>query len=107
MVLKILIIIVLGWLLFEVVEHAIVPLVWIVMKKNRRPKTGEEGMIGEVGEVREWSGGEGRVFVHGELWKAESEAPLSVGDKVVVQSVQKSLTLIVEPQPESGGLVKA
>ena len=107
MALKILIIIVLGWLLFEVVEHAVVPLVWLVMKKNRRPKTGEEGMIGEVGEVREWSGAEGRIFVHGELWKAESAAQLSVGDKVIVQSVQQGLTLIVEPQQKSGGLVKA
>ena len=98
MLLKILIIVVLGWLFFEVVEHAVVPLVWLVMKKNRRPKTGAEGMIGEVGEVREWSGGKGRIFVHGELWNAESEAPLSVGDKVVVLSVQQGLTLIVEPQ---------
>ncbi len=97
MVLKILIIIVLGWLLFEVVEHAVVPLVWLVMKKNRRPKTGAEGMIGEIGEVREWSGGAGRIFVHGELWKAESAVLLSVGDKVVVQSVQQGLALIVEP----------
>jgi membrane-bound serine protease (ClpP class) len=101
MVLKILIIIVLGWLLFEIVEHAVVPLVWLVMKKNRRPKTGAEGMIGEIGEVREWSGGEGRVFVHGELWKAESGAPLSVGDKVVVLRVQQGLTLIVGPQQKT------
>ena len=102
MILKILIIIVLGWMLFEVVEHAVVPLVWLVMKKDRRPKTGTEGMIGEIGEVREWSGGAGRIFVHGELWNAQSGAPLSAGDKVVVQSVQQGLTLVVEPQPKSG-----
>ncbi len=100
MVLKILITIVLGWLLFEFVEHAVVPLVWLAMKKNRRPKTGASGMIGEAGEVKEWSEGEGRIFVHGELWQATSEAPVSAGDKVVVQSVQ-GLTLIVEPQQES------
>ena len=98
MVLKILIIVVLGWLLFELVEHAVVPLVWLAMKKNRKPKTGADGMIGEIGEVREWSGGAGRIFVHGELWKAESGTTLSVGDKVIVQNVQQGLTMIVEPQ---------
>ena len=100
MVLKILIIIVLGWLLFELVEHAVVPLVWLALKNSRRPKTGAEGMIGEVGEVKEWSGTEGMVFIHGELWQATSEAPLFAGDKVVAQSVQ-GLTLTVEPQQKA------
>ncbi|MGB2908764.1 MAG: NfeD family protein [Candidatus Aminicenantaceae bacterium] len=103
MILKIFIVIVLAWLLFELVEHAVVPLVWLVMKKDRRSRTGAEGMIGEVGEVREWNDGQGMVFVHGELWRAESEVPLSVGDKVVVQKVQQGLTLIVEPQQKSNG----
>jgi membrane-bound serine protease (ClpP class) len=98
MVLKILIIIVLGWLLFELVEHVVVPLVWLLMKKNRRPKTGAEGLLGEVGEVREWEDKKGMVFVHGELWRAESEVSLSTGDKVIVQSVQPGLTLFVVPQ---------
>ena len=100
MILNIFLIIVLGWLLFELIEHAVVPLVWLVLKKNRMPKTGAPGMIGEVGEVKEWSGSEGMVFVHGELWKAISEAPLSAGDKAVVQNVQ-GLTLIVEPRQKS------
>jgi membrane-bound serine protease (ClpP class) len=50
-------------------------------------------------EVREWEGNKGRVFVHGELWRAESNVPLAVGDMVQVRSV-KGLTLIVEPRGE-------
>ncbi len=53
-------------------------------------------MIGEIGKVREWSGNEGRIFVHGELWGATGEEPLMPGDKVVVQNVQ-GLMLIVKP----------
>ncbi len=100
MILNIFLIIVVGWLLFEFVEHAIVPLVYIILKKDRRPKTGAEGMRGKVGEVKEWSGTKGRIFVHGELWSATSEAPLSAGDKVIVQKV-KGLSLIVEPPKKS------
>jgi membrane-bound ClpP family serine protease len=97
MVLKILIIIVCVWLLFELIEHAVVPLLWLILKKNRRPKTGAEGMIGEIGEVKEWSGTEGKIFVHGELWQATSEAPLAAGEKVEVLNVH-GLTLIVRPR---------
>ncbi len=100
MILNIFLIIVLGWLLFEFVEHAVVPLVWLLLKKDRKPKTGAEGMIGEIGEVMEWSETEGKIFVHGEQWSATSEAPFSAGDKVIVQKV-KGLSLIVEPQKKS------
>lgn len=96
MILKILIFILLAYLLFEFIEHAVVPLVWLILKKKKRALTGSAGLIGEVGEVKEWSNTEGRVFIHGELWKATSEEPLSPGDKAVVQNVH-GLTLTVKP----------
>jgi membrane-bound ClpP family serine protease len=65
--LKILMILVDAYLLFEFVEHAILPLVWLITKKSRRSPTGESGMIGQVAEVRERAGNQGMVFVHGEL----------------------------------------
>lgn len=92
--LKVLLILVIAWLLFEFVEHAILPLIWLITKRQKRSPTGESGMIGLVAEVKEWEGTEGKVFVHGELWQAECDASLKPGDKVVVQSV-KRLTLIV------------
>lgn len=54
---------------------------WLVIKAYKhRPFTGNEGMIGRIGEVR--SGG--FVFVEGALWKAESDEPLEAGSKVEI-----------------------
>ncbi|MGD8535560.1 MAG: NfeD family protein [Candidatus Aminicenantes bacterium] len=102
MILKIFLFILLAYLLFELIEHVIIPLFWLILKKKRRPVTGDSGLIGEVGEVKEWNNTEGRVFVHGELWWATSEEPLSPGDKAVVQTV-KGLTLKVKPLKKTNG----
>jgi len=96
MILKILLFIFLAYLLFEFIEHIVIPLLWLILKKKRKPLTGPSGLIGEVGEVKEWRNTEGRIFVHGELWRATSEEPLSSGDKAVVENVQ-GLTLTVKP----------
>lgn len=96
MIIKVLLFIVLAYVLFEFIEHAVLPLFWLILKKKKRAVTGPSGLIGEVGEVKEWSGKEGKIFVHGELWRAESEEPFSPGDKAVVQNVQ-GLTLTVRP----------
>ncbi len=54
---------------------------WLVIKAYKhRPFTGNEGMIGRVGEVRNG----GFIFVEGALWKAESEEPLEAGSKVEI-----------------------
>ena len=53
-------------------------------------------MIGEICDVKEWNKTEGKVFVHGELWNATSEVPLSAGDKAIIQAVE-GLTLRVKP----------
>ncbi len=53
-------------------------------------------MVGLIGEIKEWKGTEGKIFVHGELWNATSENPLSPGDKAVIHEVDR-LTLKVKP----------
>ena len=54
------------------------------------------GLIGEVGTVRATVGpADGEVFVHGELWRARSAAPIEVGRRVVVRRVE-GLTAFVE-----------
>ena len=58
-------------------------------------RTGRQGLIGEIGSVRQTIAPEGKVFVHGELWKARSAAVLEVGCKVRVVGVE-GLTAIVE-----------
>ncbi|HGY57051.1 MAG TPA: nodulation protein NfeD [Caldithrix abyssi] len=62
-----------------------------------KPKTGIEGMIGEIGEVYKPLNPAGTVKVHGEYWKATSDRPLKKGQKVkVVRVDEKSLRIHVE-----------
>jgi membrane-bound serine protease (ClpP class) len=52
---------------------------------SRVPATGIEGLVGEVGQVIERIAPVGKVRVHGELWTAESDEPLNVGDPYVLE----------------------
>ena len=63
--------------------------------------TGAEEMIGSHGQVIGWTGGEGRVRVHGEIWQASAAAPLRRGQTVRVTAL-RGLTLEIEPSSESG-----
>jgi membrane-bound serine protease (ClpP class) len=99
MLLKIIIVIIAAYVLFELIEHAVLPLVWIILKKKRRTLTGAEGLIGEIGQVRAWQRTEGKVFVHGELWQAVCNEPLSPGDKVEVEDIQGLMLEVKRWQP--------
>ena len=61
-----------------------------------KPKTGSNGLLGDIGVVKEPILQEGKVFVHGELWNAISKNPIEKGTKVRVVNV-KNLVLEVEP----------
>jgi membrane-bound serine protease (ClpP class) len=65
--------------------------------RARRNKvvTGEQGMIGAIGEARTDIDPEGKVFVLGELWNAHAPSRVSLGDHVVVRKVE-GLALEVE-----------
>lgn len=66
-----------------------------IKAQRRKPVTGVEGIIGEIGEVISDLEPAGQIRVHGELWNAESpEGPVSKGVKVVVTGVS-NLKLIV------------
>ena len=47
----------------------------VVKAHTRKPKTGIEGIVGEVGVVKIPLTPEGKVFVHGELWHAVAAHP--------------------------------
>ncbi len=53
-----------------------------------KPTTGVEGLLGEVGVVREPIDREGLVFVHGEYWRARASEKIEPGENVMVESVQ-------------------
>ena len=76
--------------------------VGMAMKARRRPVvSGMEEMIGSFADVMEWTGGEGRVRVRGEIWQASAGAPLQPGQRVRVTAL-RGLTVVVEPPPDSG-----
>ncbi len=67
-------------------------------------ETGMEGMIGSIGFVMDALCPTGKVFVHGEIWNAETEgtAALEQGTKVVVKRMV-GLTLYVVPASMAKG----
>jgi membrane-bound serine protease (ClpP class) len=57
--------------------------------------TGHEALIGAAGEAVFWDGQEGRVRVHGEIWRARADAPLQAGAPVKVIR-RDGLVLVVQ-----------
>lgn len=60
-----------------------------------KSKTGTEGLIGEIGVVKKALTPEGKVFVHGELWRAVSKTALPEGTRAQVVKIE-NLVLEVE-----------
>jgi len=56
----------------------------VVKSQGRKVNLGYEGLVGEVGEVRERLDLRGKVFVHGEYWSAEGDEEIQPGEKVEV-----------------------
>lgn len=54
----------------------------------RRPQVGVEALVGAEGVVTQALNPEGKVFVQGELWNAESDGPIPEGERVRVVSVR-------------------
>ena len=67
----------------------------VIRAHARRPVSGREGMIGEVGTARTDLSPAGKVFVHGELWEAVAEEPVRAGEKVKVIEVLGGLRIKV------------
>ncbi|HEX7150171.1 MAG TPA: nodulation protein NfeD [Thermoanaerobaculia bacterium] len=71
-------------------------LMMLVLRATKhRVSTGTEGMIGEIGVARTPIDGEGKVFVHGELWNARARDTIELGARVRVAAVD-GLRVIVE-----------
>ena len=72
----------------------------MVAKLRRKPiVSGEEQMVGSTGEVLDPFDSQGRIRVHGEVWEARTQVPLSRGERVRVKAID-GLVLRVEPEPE-------
>ncbi len=63
----------------------------------RRPITGEEAIVGTIGEAKTDIAPEGTVFTKGTLWRARTmETGIAAGSKVKVMATE-GLVLLVEP----------
>jgi len=59
----------------------------VVKAHKRKPATGGEGLVGEEGRADTDIAPEGKVFVRGEYWDAESSEAILKGEKVVVTTI--------------------
>ena len=87
---------IIGFVIFELIEHLLLPLFFSIKRRKNKSVCGVSGMIGKVVEVKEWKKNKGQVFVNGELWSAVCDRPMVPRSKAVIQNV-KGLTLKVEP----------
>ena len=70
----------------------------VIRAQQRTPASGREGMIGEIGRVvRGIEDGQGKVFVHGEYWRASADRPLPVGTEVEILAIGEGMKLVVKP----------
>ncbi len=76
--------------------------VYMALKaRKRRVVSGQEEMVGAIGEALENFKGEGRVRVHSEEWQARSGSAIKRGQKVKVTAIE-GLMLTVEPYNPEG-----
>ena len=65
-----------------------------------RPRGGADGILGEIGVVKERIDPEGMVFVHGEYWRARAAEKIEEGENIEVEGIQ-GLILKVRKAVES------
>jgi membrane-bound serine protease (ClpP class) len=51
-----------------------------------KPRSGMEGLMGEIGLVNERIDPEGLIFVHGEYWRARAKDRIEPGERVKVEA---------------------
>lgn len=73
----------------------------VILAHRRKVRLGEQGMVGERGEVYQAipSGGIGKVFVHGEIWNATAAETLMKGEAVVVEKIDGLLLTVGKKAP--------
>ncbi len=64
-----------------------------------KPKAGMDGLMGEIGLVKEPIDPEGLIFVHGEYWRAVAKEKIEPGERVEVEGAE-GLILKVKRAPD-------
>ena len=84
--------------IYEIVEHLILPLFWMIRYRKRKSYCGPSGLIGKRCLVKKWDGNRGKVQVESELWNAIAQSPLIPGDEAVVQDLEGLTLRVSAPQ---------
>lgn len=71
-------------------------LFYLIKAQKLQPQTGMEGIIGEQGVAASDISETGKVYIMGEYWDAESDQPISNGEKIKVVESKKGFKLKVE-----------
>ncbi len=87
-------------LVLAITAFVAVVTVFVVRAQRRAPVSGQEGMVGLLGEASTTLAPRGKVYVRGEYWTATSVQPLESGTPVRVVAV-RGLELVVEPESGS------
>ncbi len=82
--------------IYEILEHILLPLFWTIRYRGRKSAYNLPGMIGKRCMVKQWAGTRGKVLVGGELWNATGNSSLMPDDEGVIQGID-NLTLLVVP----------
>ncbi len=67
-----------------------------IRARTKKPTTGVEGLIGEVGVSESLLDPEGTVSIHGELWRAECDERIEKGERIKVVDVENLKLKIVK-----------
>ncbi len=73
---------------------------YVVKAHRKQVTTGHEGLIGQVGTVKEKIDPEGAIYVSGALWKAVADEPIDAGTRVVVV---ESFGMVLKVKKQSQG----
>lgn len=87
---------------FAVVSAAFFLLVigMAIKARRRRVVSGSEEMIGAIGEALEDFTDHGNVFVHSEIWEAQSNTPVKKGQAIRITE-RNGLIITIEPIPQT------
>jgi membrane-bound serine protease (ClpP class) len=63
-----------------------------------KPASGNEGLVNMVGETAADVHKDGKVFIHGEYWRAKSDTPIEAGTEVRVVKVEDMVLWIKQKE---------
>jgi len=67
----------------------------IITERKQKARTGKEQMVGAVARIVKKDKNGYKVFVHSEIWNAQSKEELSIGKEVIIEAID-GLTLLIK-----------